>query len=140
MFQEWNTAAHDVQRGASARRGSVQEVREALAGRGHAGVVGSGDLEQLQQARAHRVLGLLVRAAQLVQQAGEGVLDVAAEHVEIGHQQLGVEVGGCVGRGLTGDGEVRALLAKLGARPWQVDVMAGLVSEAVLLPRRQPLG
>ena len=38
------------------------------------------------------------------------------------------------------DGEVRALLAKLGARPWQVDVMAGLVSEAVLLPRRQPLG
>ena len=33
-----------------------------------------------------------------------------------------------------------ALLAKLGARPWQVDVMTGLVSEAVLLPRRQPLG
>ncbi|WP_295628354.1 HRDC domain-containing protein [uncultured Corynebacterium sp.] len=40
----------------------------------------------------------------------------------------------------TTDDEVRELLARLGARPWQIDVMAGLVSEAVLLPRRQPLG
>lgn len=38
------------------------------------------------------------------------------------------------------DDEVRALLAGMGARPWQVDLMAGLVGEAVLLPRRQPLG
>ncbi|MFD5867078.1 HRDC domain-containing protein [Corynebacterium sp. NPDC060344] len=38
------------------------------------------------------------------------------------------------------DDEVRGLLAGMGARPWQVDVMSGLVSEAVLLPRRQPLG
>lgn len=37
------------------------------------------------------------------------------------------------------DDEVRALLAGMGARPWQVDLMAGLVGEAVLLPRRQPL-
>lgn len=38
------------------------------------------------------------------------------------------------------DDEVRGLLAGMGARPWQIDVMSGLVSEAVLLPRRQPLG
>lgn len=38
------------------------------------------------------------------------------------------------------DGEVRRMLAGMGARAWQVDLMAGLVSEAVLLPRRQPLG
>ncbi|OFU57117.1 HRDC domain-containing protein [Corynebacterium sp. HMSC11E11] len=38
------------------------------------------------------------------------------------------------------DDEVRALLSGMGARPWQVDLMAGLVGEAVLLPRRQPLG
>lgn len=37
------------------------------------------------------------------------------------------------------DDEVRALLAGMGARPWQVDLMAGLVGEAVLLPRRHPL-
>lgn len=37
------------------------------------------------------------------------------------------------------DDEVRALLAGMGARPWQVDLMAGLVGETVLLPRRQPL-
>ena len=34
---------------------------------------------------------------------------MAAEHVEIRHQQLGVEIGGNVGRGLTGGGEIRAL-------------------------------
>ena len=37
------------------------------------------------------------------------------------------------------DGQVRALLEGLGARPWQVELMAGLVAETVLLPRRQPL-
>ena len=37
------------------------------------------------------------------------------------------------------DDAVRDLLAGMGTRPWQVDLMAGLVSEAVLLPRRQPL-
>ena len=37
------------------------------------------------------------------------------------------------------DGQVRALLEGLGARPWQVEMMAGLVAETVLLPRRQPL-
>ena len=42
--------------------------------------------------------------------------------------------------GLYDASALHRLLAKLGARPWQVDVMAGLVSEAVLLPRRQPLG
>lgn len=37
------------------------------------------------------------------------------------------------------DADVRALLGGLGARPWQVDLMAGLVAETVLLPRRHPL-
>lgn len=37
------------------------------------------------------------------------------------------------------DADVRALLSGMGARPWQVDIMAGLVAEAVVLPRRQPL-
>lgn len=37
------------------------------------------------------------------------------------------------------DAEVRRLLAGMGARPWQIDLMAGMIAEAVLLPRRNPL-
>lgn len=37
------------------------------------------------------------------------------------------------------DADVRAMLTELGALPWQVDLMAGLIAEAVLLPRAQPL-
>ena len=88
---------------------SVQEVRQALAGRADPGILGAGDLEEVQQPGAHGVLGLLVRAAQQVQQSREGVLDVAAEHVEIGHEQLRLEVRGRIRGRLPGRGEISVL-------------------------------
>src|SRR5690606_31280306 len=81
---------------------SEQQVREALAGRGDARILGASDLEQVQQTRADGVLGVLIRAAQQIQKAPEGVLDVAAEHVAVSDQELCVQIAGGLRGGLAG--------------------------------------
>ncbi|MEJ5919723.1 HRDC domain-containing protein [Corynebacterium sp. H78] len=48
--------------------------------------------------------------------------------------------GGCGNKPVpTHADEVRELLATFNARPWQIELMTGLIAETVLLPRRQPL-
>ena len=78
---------------------SVQQVRQALARVEHARVLGTGDLEVLEQPRAHRVLAVGVERREEVEQPGERVVEVSAADVEVGDRELRVDIGGLVGGG-----------------------------------------
>ena len=78
---------------------SEQGVGEGAPGPHHTRVAGPDDLEQLEQVLARGVAVVIAGGPDGVDQPDEGVLDVAAEQVEVGDEDLGGDVGGCGRRG-----------------------------------------
>ena len=74
------------------RSRSEQRVGQLDPGRGDARVLGADDLEQLEQAGADPGAVVAGGDADQVDEAGERVLDVAAEQVAVGDGQAGVDV------------------------------------------------
>src|SRR5690606_36964104 len=77
--------------------GSVEQIRQLPTGGDDPRVLGAGDLEVLEQARAHAVAAVLVERDEEVEEARERILEVTARDVEVGDIELRVEVLGRVG-------------------------------------------
>src|SRR5690349_14891297 len=90
---------------------SEQRGRQVLPSPEHTGVVVADGAEEAEEVLAGLVAVVAGGTTDQVDEAVERVLDVAAEHVEIGDQRLGVDVVGVRGGGVAGGVEVGTLRA-----------------------------
>jgi len=86
-----------------------QQVRESQA-RAHDARIGDTDnRKKFQQAQANLILGVVVNQRKQSEKSVEGIVDVAADHIEIGYGECGGSVGGIRPSG-------RAYVARISSR------------------------